>query len=295
MSESEADDDAAATGRGGESGLSVRDVAVVTGCSSGIGRATALALAEEGWRVYATGRDTADMADLDGEAGIELARLDVTEAGAARSVVEEVVADAGRIDLVVNNAGYAQLGPVEDVPVARVRRQFDVNVFGPHRVVRAALPQLREQGEGTVVTVSSAAGRVAFPGGGVYSGAEHAKEAMTDALRAEVEDLGIDVVLVEPGPVDTEFSDRAERELRAIERTDDYGAFYSLYDDTATIGGWPGAVDPEAVAEAIVEAATCADPAARYPVGRLARLAAVGRYLPDRIRDGLFGLARLLS
>jgi NAD(P)-dependent dehydrogenase (short-subunit alcohol dehydrogenase family) len=162
-------------------------------------------------------------------------------------------------------------------------------------MLRAALPEMRERGEGTILTVSSAAGRVAFPGGGVYSGAEHAQEAMTDALRAEVEDMGIDVVLVEPGPVKSEFAERAEREARAIDRTEAYGDFYRFYDDTQTIGGWPAAVEPEEVAEVIVEAATCADPAARYPVGKMARFAAVARFLPDRIRDAIYGLVRLLS
>jgi NAD(P)-dependent dehydrogenase (short-subunit alcohol dehydrogenase family) len=275
--------------------LAVRDVALVTGCSSGIGRASALALQEEGWRVYATGREGADVADLEDTERIETAELDVTDSSEAQAVVDRVIDEAGRIDLLVNNAGYAQLGPMEDVPVARVRRQFDVNVFGPHRILRAALPEMRERGEGTVVTVSSAAGRVAFPGGGVYSGAEHAKEAMTDALRAEVEDMGIDVVLVEPGPVHSEFAERAEREARAIDRTEAYGDFYRFYDDTQTIGGWPAAVEPEEVAEVIVEAATCADPAARYPVGKMARVAAIARFLPDRIRDAIYGLARLLS
>ena len=283
------------TRRGGESELSVRDVAVVTGSSSGIGRATAVALNEAGWRVYATARNPSDVADLADRERIEPLELDVTDGNQTRDAITEVVDDAGRIDLLVNNAGYAQLGPIEDVPVARVRRQFDVNVFGPHRLLRAAVPVLREQGEGTIVTVSSAAGRVAFPGGGVYSGAEHATEAMTDALRAELDGFGVDVVLVEPGPVRTRFADRAERELRAIDRTEAYGDFYRFYDDTRTIGGWPAAVDPGDVADVVVEAATCADPAARYPVGRFARVAALARYLPDGVRDRLYGLLGFLT
>lgn len=278
---------------GGRSGVAVRDTALVTGCSSGIGRATARALEAEGFRVYATARREADLSELQGE-GIETTALDVTDARETTAAIERVLEDTGGLDLLVNNAGYAQLGPIEDVPVARVRRQFDVNVFGPHRLARAALPHMRESG-GRIVTISSAAGLVSFPGGGVYSGAEAAKEAMTDALRAEVEPFDVEAVLVEPGPVKTEFAERAEREGEAIDRTEAYGTFYRFYDDTQRIGGLPLGVEPEAVAEAVVDAATCADPPARYPVGRLARFAGLARHLPAGVRDALYGILRRLT
>ncbi len=275
--------------------LSVRDTALVTGSSTGIGRATALALREEGWRVFATGPDTDALSDLE-EAGCETAPLDVTDPEGIEATVQDVVAEAGAIDCLVNNAGYAQPGPIEDVPTARVRRQFDVNVFGPHRVLRATLPHMREAGEGRVVTVGAASGQLAFPGTGVYAGAESALAAMTDALRGEVRDLGIDVVLVEPGPVETEFADRADRELRALERTEDYERFYGIHEDARTVGGLPWAVSAEDVADTVVEAATCSDPETRYRVGRVARLASMARHLPDGLRDSLLGLAtRLLS
>lgn len=272
-----------------QSGIAVRDTAIVTGCSSGIGLATAKALYQEGWQVYATARDPAIVEKLD-DAGFAAARLDVTDGSHARTVVERAVGETGGIDCIVNNAGYAQIGPIEDVSTARVRRQFDVNVFGPHRLIRAALPHMRDRGEGTIINVSSAAGLVAFPGGGVYSGAEHALEAMTDALRAEVSGLGVDVVLVEPGPVTTDFAKRAERELRGIEWTDDYGPFYKFYDDTQTVGGFGAAIQPETVAATIVYAATCVDPDARYRVGTLARIAGYARHLPAGWRDRLYGL-----
>lgn len=275
-------------------GISVRDTAVVTGCSSGIGLATAKALYQDGWQVYATARKPEIVEKLD-DAGFEAAQLDVTDGSQARAVVERAVEETGGIDLVVNNAGFAQLGPIEDVSTARVRRQFDVNVFGPHRVTRAALPHMREQGEGTIVNVSSAAGLVPFPGGGVYSGAEHALEAMSDALRSEVDGLGIDVVLVEPGPVKTKFGDRAERELRGIEWTDDYGSFYEFYDDTQTIGGFGAAVEPEEVAATVLYAATCVDPDPRYRVGTLAKVAGFARHLPSKWRDRFYGLVSWIT
>jgi len=288
-----AEADTRPTEGGGSSGVAVRDTALVTGCSSGIGRATALALDAEGFRVYAAARDEADLANL-AERGVETGTLDVTDARDTDTTVERVVDETGGLDLLVNVAGFAQLGPVEDVPVARVRRQFDVNVFGPHRLVRAALPHVRAS-EGRIVTVSSAAAVVSFPGGGVYSGAEAAKAAMTDALRAEVDQFDVEVVLVEPGPVETEFAGRAERERDAIDRTDAYDGFYRFYDDTQRIGGLPLGVDPETVADAVVDAATCADPPARRPVGRLARLAGVARYLPAGARDALYGLLARLT
>jgi NAD(P)-dependent dehydrogenase (short-subunit alcohol dehydrogenase family) len=274
---------------GEREGIAVRDTAIVTGSSSGIGLATAKALYQDGWRVYATARDPEIVQKLD-DAGFEADRLDVTDGSQARAVVDRAIEETGGIDCLVNNAGFAQLGPIEDVSTARVRRQFDVNVFGPHRLARAALPHMRERGEGTIVNVSSAAGLVPFPGGGVYSGAEHALEAMTDALRSEVSGLGIDVVLVEPGPVETEFADRAERELRGIEWSEDYGPFYEFYDDTQTIGGFGAAVGPEEVAATILYAATCVDPDPRYRVGTLAKVAGYASHLPATWQDRVYGL-----
>jgi NAD(P)-dependent dehydrogenase (short-subunit alcohol dehydrogenase family) len=294
MAESEPVDDAGATGTTRERPVSVRDTAVVTGAGSGIGRATATALHEEGYAVYATARNPDDVDDL-AAAGFEAARLDVTDGAQARDIVDRAVDETGTVDLVVNAAGYAQLGPIEDVPTSRVRRQFDVNVFGPHRVIQATLPHMRAAGEGTVVNVASVAGRVPFPGGGVYSGAEHALVAMTGALRAEVSGLGIDVVVVESGPVRTEFARRADRELRAIDRTEDYGPFYRFYDDTQTIGGLGAALQPEDVAEVIVEAAVDPNPDDRYAVGGLARFAGVVSRLPARWRDRVYGLLRRVT
>jgi NAD(P)-dependent dehydrogenase (short-subunit alcohol dehydrogenase family) len=269
---------------------------LVTGCSSGIGRATARAFLEEDWQVFATARTVEDVADLE-EAGCETLALDVTDPDGVARTVEEVVDVAGAIDCVVNNAGYAQMGPLEDVPTVDLHRQFDVNVYGPHRLTRAALPHMRAQGEGRIVNVSSVIGRVSFPGSGAYSGSKHALEAMSDALRAEVEAFGIDVVLIEPGPVETGFNDRVDEELPGEERTPAYEALYDIYDDAQLIGGGSGgpfASEPEDVAAAIVEAATAPDPPARYPVGPLAKYGLYARYLPDRFRDAAYGLLRKL-
>ncbi|QCS42478.1 SDR family oxidoreductase [Natrinema versiforme] len=269
---------------------------LITGCSSGIGRATAQAFLAENWQVFATARNVDDIAAL-GEAGCETLELDVTDPEQVASVVERVVDIAGAIDCVVNNAGYAQMGPLEDIATVDLHRQFDVNVYGPHRLTRAALPHMRAQGAGRIVNVSSIIGRISFPGAGSYAGSKHALEAMSDSLRAEVDEFGIDVVVIEPGPVETNFSDRVDEELPEDERTPAYESLYDLYDEAQLIGGGGGgpfASDPEDVAKAIVESATSPDPPARYPVGPLAQYGVYARYLPDRLRDAVYGLLRKL-
>ncbi|WP_121822187.1 SDR family oxidoreductase [Halostella salina] len=263
---------------------------LITGCSSGIGRATAKAFLDEGWQVYATSRDPDDVADL-AEAGCETAALDVTDDEQVEAVVEQIVADTGRIDCLVNNAGYAQMGPVEDVPVEDVHRQFDVNVYGPHRLSRAVLPHMRERGDGTIVNVSSLAGRVSYPGSGVYCGSKFALEAMSDALRAEVESFDVDVALVEPGPVETQFGDRVEDEVEELDRTDAYASLYKILDDTAAIGGGgPASVPPRRVAEVVLNAASSTEPEARYPVGPFANLLGYAGILPAKWRDAAYRL-----
>jgi len=263
---------------------------LITGCSSGIGRATAEAFLDEEWEVYATARNPADIETL-GERGCTIATLDVTDPDDVDRVVDRILDEQGRIDCLVNNAGYAQFGPLEDVPTDAVHRQFDVNVYGPHRLIRAVLPHMRRRREGTIVNVSSVAGRLSFPGGGVYCGSKFALEAMTDALRAEVEEYGIDAVLIEPGPVDTSFTDRAESELSGVERSGAYESFYSVFEDTQAIGGGGlGAVSPDRVAADVLNAASSTKPASRVPVGTLARVTVFGRFVPDSLRDRAFGL-----
>ncbi|WP_424019648.1 SDR family oxidoreductase [Halorientalis pallida] len=269
---------------------------LITGASSGIGRATAQTFDEEGWTVYATARDTDDIEDL-AEAGCETQELDVTEPEHVEAAVERVIEDAGRLDCLVNNAGYAQFGPLEDVPTDRVHDQFDVNVYGPHRLIREALPHMREQGEGTIVNVSSVAGRIATPGMGVYNGSKFALEGLTDALRGEVDDYGVDAVLIEPGPVDTNFDERADEELEnGTERSGAYDSIYAFYEEGQTFGGTSAlAVPPTDVAETILEAACSPDPDPRYPVGQLAKYSSLLRFVPDRFRDGFYRLAKKLA
>ncbi len=263
-------------------------VALITGCSSGIGRATAEALLAEEWDVMATARHEAALTDLR-EAGCRTAALDVTADEEVAAVVDEVFSTWNRLDCLVNNAGYAQLGPIEDVPVERVHRQFDVNVYGPHRLTRAVLPHMRERGDGTIINVSSSVGRLAVPGAGAYSGSKFALEAMSDALRAEVSPFGVDVVLIEPGNVNTSFADRATDEASALSQSGAYDALYELMDDWAAIGGFDlGHLAPEDVADTIVNAASATQPDARYVLGTTGHVARIGALLPARVRDAVY-------
>jgi NAD(P)-dependent dehydrogenase (short-subunit alcohol dehydrogenase family) len=270
--------------------------ALITGSSSGIGRATAVDFLRREWTVYATARDTDDVADL-AEAGCETAELDVTSDADVERVVERVLTETGRIDCLVNNAGYGQYGPLEDVPTDELHRQFDVNVHGPHRPIRAVLPHMRDREEGTIVNISSVAGRIATVGGGAYSASKFALEAMSDALRGEVESFGVDVVLVEPGPVETGFRDRVETELSdGLEHRPDYEWLYDLIEDASLFAGdAPIAVPPEAVAAVVHDAACTTDPKARYPVGRIAQYLLYTRFLPDSARDAVYRLLRRVT
>ncbi len=266
------------------------DTVLVTGSSSGIGRMTAEVFARNGWRVYATARNPDDVSDL-AEMGMETPPLDVTDGEQIRNVVE-LIAEEGTVDAVVNNAGYGQMGAIEEVPTDSVESQFEVNVYGPHRVARAALPYMREQGDGTIINVSSVAGQVSLPGMGVYAGSKHALEAMTDALRAEVDGFGIDVALIEPGPVETSFLNRADDEL---EGTEDTGAYEDLYDSferySEEMTGRFG-VGPEKVARTIYEAAADGSPKPRYTVTVPFRLMRLSGRLPSKLRDGFFNSMR---
>ena len=269
---------------------------LITGCSSGIGDATARAFLDEEWDVYATARNLDDLAALEA-ADCVTAALDVTDDEAVRRVVDRVASESGRIDCLVNNAGCAYLGPIEDVPVEKVHRQFDVNVYGPHRLARAVLPHMREAESGTIVNVSSFVGRLAIPTAGVYSGSKFALEAMSDALRAEVAPFGVDVVLVEPGTVDTRFDRRSERMIDELGRTAAYDKHYRVLDDWFALGegGRPGSVSSDAVAAVILNAASSTDPASRYPVGIHAQVGNVARFAPDWIRDAIYQLVRTVT
>ncbi len=260
---------------------------LITGCSSGIGRATALEAAGRGHRVFATARDRTSISDLDGRNGMSVLRLDVTDPASIARAVETAVAGAGRLDAVVNNAGYGQYGAIEDVPLEDWRRQFDVNVFGGLAVTRAALPAMRDRRHGTIVYVSSVAGKISIPFAGPYCAAKHAVEAIADALRVEVAPFGIRVVIVEPGPIETRFEETARAQVdRFLHGQGPYAPFYPGAERAMNKDFQMGKLPAQAVARVIVDAIEARRPRVRYPITSMARLfLPAKRLLPDRFFD----------
>ncbi len=181
---------------------------LITGASSGIGRATAAHFAARGWNVVATMRKPEDGADL-AAGNVLVTRLDVADQPSIQSAVAEAHARFGRIDALLNNAGYGAYGPLEATPMEVVRRQFDVNLFGVIATTQAVLPGMRARGRGVIVNISSVGGRMCYPFGALYHGSKWAVEGLSEALHYELVPLGIRVKLVEPGGVDTDFAGRS--------------------------------------------------------------------------------------
>jgi len=183
---------------------------LITGCSTGIGRATAARLARDGHTVYATARRLDSIADLR-DAGCHTLELDVCEEASMSAAVEQVIEEQGAVGVLVNNAGYSQSGPIETVPMDALRRQFETNVFGLVRMCQLVLPGMREQRFGRIVNVSSMGANFTFPGGGVYHATKYAVEAISDALRFEVKGFGVGVTVIQPGLIRTEFGATAAK------------------------------------------------------------------------------------
>src|SRR5436309_5452634 len=181
---------------------------LITGCSSGIGQATAGHLADTGWTVYATARRPETLTDLERK-GCRTLALDVCSEESMRAAVDAVCEAHGAVGVLVNNAGYSQSGAVETVPTEQARAQFETNVFGLLRMCQLVLPGMRDQRWGKIVNISSMGGRLTFPGGGLYHATKYAVEALSDALRFEVRGFGVDVMLIEPGLIVTGFGDTA--------------------------------------------------------------------------------------
>ena len=253
-------------------------VALVTGCSSGIGEATAWALANAGYQVYATSRNVEHLDSLRKrafESGLSLqARpLDVSKQGEIDAVISEIRKKEGRLDVLVNNAGYALFGAVEEIPLEDLRRQFDVNVFGLVAVSRAALPLMRQNGGGTIVNLSSIAGRVPAPLMGAYCSSKFSVEALSLAMRAEVHQFGVRVVVIEPGPVNTRFSENAMKASGHVIRrsSSPYASAYASLRATYENDGPVGA-PPERVAKVILRAVSAKHPKSRYSIRARDRL-----------------------
>ena len=264
---------------------------LVTGCSSGIGKATAGFLAQRGYKVWATARKRESLKELEG-LGCRTLSLDVLDERSMEAAVRAVEAEDGAVGVLVNNAGYSQSGAIEAVPIERVRAQFETNVFGLVRLTQIALPKMRAQRWGRIINLSSMGGKLVFPGGGFYHATKYAVEAISDALRFEVRGFGVSVVLVEPGLIKSGFSEAALSGMEGVGRAEDpYATFHEAVAKATKESYEKGplarlAGTPEDVAKAIHKAIEADKPKARYTVSGSAKLLLTQRkLLSDRSWD----------
>ena len=266
--------------------------ALVTGASSGIGEDTARKLQALGYVVYGAARRTDRLQALVTD-GIRPLTMDVTNDASMTAGVDRILEETGRIDVLVNNAGYGSHGAIEDVPIDEARRQFEVNVFGLARLTQLVSPHMRAQGSGTIINISSIGGRLTTPLGGWYHATKYAVEALSDALRMELRPFGIDVVVVEPGGIRTEWASIAADHLEATAE----GSAYA--DQIRAVAGAMRSESnnrrfspPVAIARTVGKIVTARRPRTRYAVGFMAGpLIAARRILPDRAFDQLIGAA----
>lgn len=268
----------------------VSKAVLITGCSSGIGAATALRLREEGWTVYATARRPETLSAL-AAAGCHTLALDVTDETSMRAAVAEVERREGAVGVLVNNAGYSLSGALETLEMDDVRAQFETNVFGLLRLTQLVLPGMRKQKWGKIVNVSSMGGKLTFPGGGAYHASKYAVESLSDALRFEVSGFGVDVIVIEPGLIRTGFAEAATGTMDGLADEGPYAKFNaavahntrSVYESgpLAKLGG-----GPEDVAKVIARSLRARWPKARYRVTPSAALLMNQRALmPDAVWD----------
>jgi NAD(P)-dependent dehydrogenase (short-subunit alcohol dehydrogenase family) len=260
---------------------------LVTGCSSGIGKATALTLVKAGLPTWASARNLESISDL-ASAGCRVVQLDVTDEESRVRAVKAVEAEHGAVGALVNNAGYGQTGPVEEVTLEMYQRQFDTNVFGLIRMCQLVLPNMRAQGYGTIVNVGSAAGLVTPPTSSAYSMTKYSLEALVDAMRIEVGVFGVRVVLLEPGAVRSRFMETGNATTpRSVPGP--YDAFKDNVEKMAERAHRPGVravKDSDDVAKVALKAITARRPKARYKIGSQARVAPlVRRLVGDRTWD----------
>ncbi len=265
-------------------------VALVTGASSGIGKVTAIALHSAGFITYATARNPQTLSDL-ATKGCYVLQLDITDEASMLAAVRPIEAKHGAVSLLVNNAGYNQIGPLEELTMEEIRRQFETNVFGLLRMCQLVLPRMRSQGYGRIINVGSIGGTFTTPGNGAYHASKYAVESFTDALRCEVKPFGVDVVLIQPTGVRTPFVEKLSSSMPQTGDDSPYATFkrnmevqvQQMFAENA----W-GILTPDDVAKVIVQAALVRRPQTRYKVGLGGKLFYwMRRLLPDRVWDAL--------
>jgi NAD(P)-dependent dehydrogenase (short-subunit alcohol dehydrogenase family) len=270
--------------------MTPRDIGpvLITGCSSGLGHATARVFREAGYVTIATARNPDALAPLV-QLGCEALPLDVTDEASRRAAVEAAERRFGAVAVLVNNAGYGQYGPLEEISAELLQRVFETNVFGLLRMAQLVLPGMRRAGRGRIVNISSVAGRVTTQGGGAYHMTKYAVEALADALRPEVKPFGIDVVNVLPGPFLSRYGETAVASIPDIGADTPYAAYKPNIGKYLLAFLEPnrfGVMPAERVARAVFRAGTVRRPRTRYSVGFWAKVGPIGRALtPDRMVD----------
>ncbi len=268
-----------------------REVVLVTGASSGMGRDFSLKLLDKGYVVYGAARRLEKMSDIE-DAGGHAIRLDITDDSSIAAAVEQIIREQSRLDILINNAGYGSYGAVEDVPIEEARRQFEVNVFGLARLTQLVLPYMRENHHGRIINISSIAGKIYSPLGGWYNASKFALEGLSDCLRLETRQFGIDVVIIEPGGVDTEWGDIAFDSAMKHSGSTAYSAmakgFKKLKESFRT------QASPEVITALVVKALKVRRPRTRYSAGTGAiPLLFMRKILSDRMYD--YFLYRMLK
>ncbi|MEK3713833.1 oxidoreductase [Paenibacillus sp. FSL R7-0333] len=265
-----------------------RKVILITGASSGIGKETARKLLSEGYIVYAAARRVEHMQELK-DLGAITVKMDISEEKDIKACVDTIIKEQGRIDVLFNNAGYALYGSVEEVSLSDARYQFEVNLFGLSCVTQLVLPYMRKQGSGKIISTSSVAGKIHAPLGAWYHASKHALEGWSDCLRLEVKKFGIDVVLIEPGSIETEF---AQVSGAPMLKNSGNGPYKELAMAVAKVhhnSYKPGAaLSPSVVAEKVLQAIQAQKPKTRIALGKMAKPAIImSRVLSDRAMDSM--------
>lgn len=263
----------------------MKKIALVTGASSGIGRATAIALKENGFTVFAGARRLDRMEDLK-KLAICPMQLDVTDDASMQELVQTIEKEAGAIDVLVNNAGYGSYGSVEDVSIVEARRQIEVNLFGLARMTQLVLPGMRRQHSGKIVNVTSIGGKIATPLGGWYHASKFAVEGLSDSLRNEVRQFGIDVIIIEPGGVKSEWGEIAMENLIKASLNSPYRG---LAEKTLKLlaGTTNHNAEPSVIGRLIIKAISSAHPKPRYTAGYLSEILVLRKFISDSQFDWL--------
>jgi NAD(P)-dependent dehydrogenase (short-subunit alcohol dehydrogenase family) len=258
-------------------------VVFITGASSGMGREAALELHRRGATVYAAARR--EMPEL-AAVGIHTVSLDVTDDASLKSAVDQVLGEAGRIDVLINNAGYGSYGAIEEVPMGEARRQFEVNIFGAMRLTQLVVPGMRERGSGRIVNISSIGGKFSMAFGGWYHATKHALEALSDALRQELTPFGVDVVIIEPGLVNTDWPTIAAQHLRDTSGNGPYGQVARSLASAFEFGGPHLGATASDLGHLIADTSLTDHPRTRYRKGKGATtVVTLAKFLPGRAMD----------